>query len=251
MKIQCICGVALVLGGVVGAEAFEYRARWVERIGNIDSVIGGDFAQIDGTNGAPVRVRLQIGVFDDAFGEAPAGGLLGWNVGTLASDTPFITNNRTPGRLAPFTFSSLPSANGTPAADPFVSLVDIDATLGTQSPFWGFDGENNPLPQPAPTVRGRNSFVSVYEFTTFPRPLNVDYIIRASGNLLAASEWLPIGTPTPPDPESMTPGSVTYAPNATVPTSFSVSLIVTVTPSPGAGALLAIGGMLAARRRRG
>src|SRR5437762_2369318 len=97
---------ALVSAGMA-SPSFGYvlMARWVERTGTVDTVIpyvGGN-QYLDASQGATYRLRLQFGVFDDASGPAPAGGYLGWNVGTM-NITNGQTATRTPGRLAPFNF---------------------------------------------------------------------------------------------------------------------------------------------------
>lgn len=270
MRVRCMFGLAVVAGTAVSANAFEFRCRWVERVGNADVVI--DNANFDVGTGAPRRLRLQLGVFDDGAGAAPGGGFVGWNVGTLAvSGAPGNSQDRRTntatqgGRLAPFVFATGPNSNGNPpcASDldgpdapgfDFQLLTEIDATLGTQSPNWNCDANGNPLPQPAATVRGRNTFISVYEITTDPADGFSAYTIVAGGNLIAATEWREVGTPIPPDcgdpadPADDIPGSVTYAPFPTDPVAFSCTL--NLVPAPGAAALLGLGGLLAARRRR-
>src|SRR5262245_3349271 len=128
------------------AHAWEFRCRFVERIGTTDTPLPGNF--LDATSDAPRRVRIQCGVFDTAESEAPHVGFVGWNVGTISvgglegsSD-----ERRAPGRLSPFNFANQPNSNGNPplpSGDPFTTLTEIDATLGTQSPVWmcGPDGQ--------------------------------------------------------------------------------------------------------------
>src|SRR6185369_4389892 len=99
-------------------------------------------------NLTPNRIRLQIGVFDDANGPAPAGGLIGWNSGSIVM-TGLPENSRerrTPGRLQPFNTSSASNANGfpppptlfgpVPSQADFQMWTEIDATIQTQSPLW-------------------------------------------------------------------------------------------------------------------
>lgn len=263
MRVRCLFGLAVVAGAAVSANGFEYRCRWVERVGNTDVVIGGNGVDFDAGEGAPRRLRLQFGVFDDGGSAAPGGGFVGWNVGTLdvsGSDANSV-ERRTPGRLGPFNFATGPNSNGNPPVPAggdtdFQHLTEIDSTLGTQAPFWGCSpapGEN-PLPQPAAAVRGRNSFVSVFEITIDPAASFQQYSITAGGNLIAATEWRVVGNPLPPecgdpdDPADNVPGQVVYAPFPTDPVAFTCS--INIVPAPGAAALLGLGGLLAARRRR-
>ena len=132
--------------------------------------------------------------------------------------------------------------------------MGVDASIGSQSPEWVCDAAGNPMPQPLAVVRGLNTFVSLYEFTIDPAPGAVAYEVAASGNLVAATQWLTVGSPTPTDcsdPTNPMPGSITYAPFPTAPETFECALMVNCVPSPGAGMLAAAGALLAGRRRRG
>jgi hypothetical protein len=254
-------GLAVVAGAAVSANAFEFRCRWVERVGSTDTVIGGDGATFTVTPGSTHNIRLQFGVFDDGTSAAPAGGYVGWNVGTLdvSGAAGNSSNTRSPGRLSPFNFAAQPDANGNPplpGGDPFTHLTAIDNTLGTQSPIWqgcvDTDGDgipDTPTPAPAANVRGRNTFVSTYAITTATNAGTTNYSITAGGNLIAASEWRTVGTPTPPDCDTGDPGAITYAPFPTDPVAFTCTLNIVV-PAPGALALMGLGGLIAARRRR-
>jgi hypothetical protein len=252
MHRNVIC-ISLMVGVTVSsANAYEFRTRWVERIGSVDIEFTNGW--IDAGDFRPHRVRFQVGFFDDANGPAPAGGLIGWSTGSLLVDARFpgeIEVRRTPGRLSPF--NSVPGANGNPPlpdGDPFESLTDIDATLGPQSFVWGFDVNGQPLPQPVPLIRGFNHYTSIFEIT-LRIAVGADWTsIHAGGNLLSASEWNTVGTPIPPDPETQMPGSVTYAPVLLDPVKFTNTLIVYPGPTPGSASLLAAVGLANIRRRR-
>jgi len=262
MKVRSLLALALVAGAASSASALTFECRFVEQTGSA----AGAFTvlpnnTIDASNGNPRRIRLQFRVVDDAQGAAPAGGFVGQNVGTLTVSG--ATNNsderRTPGRISPFNFAGGVNSNGNPplpGGDPFTMLTDIDNTLGTQAFAWNCDARGNPPPQPQPVSRGRNTFVSVYEFTIDPNlPGASSYTVTAGGNLIAATSWNTVGTPTmpdcgdPSDPSDDVGGSVTYAPFPTNPVAYSCVLQVNV-PAPGAAALLGLGGLLVARRRR-
>ena len=248
---------ALVLLMACGsANAFEFRCRFVERVGNQDVVISNN--HLNAVPSVTRNVRIQMGVFDDAAGPAPAGGFVGWNVGTLTVSGPVnnSTERRNPGRIAPFTFSQQPNANGNPpapAGDPFTMLTDIDATLGTQSPVWVCTPGGTVPPRPAPVVRGINTFISVFAFSVQAGFEN--YTVTAGGNLFAAELWQEVGLPLfpdcgdPLDPSDDIAGNVTYAPIVTTPQSFSCVLSVTI-PSPGAVAPLTLAALIARCRRR-
>lgn len=238
MKKAVLFGILAVAGVATSAQAFNVQVRFVERVGTTDTVIAGNSLTVGA--GSTHRIRVQFGVFDDAAGAAPAGGFVGWNLGTQTMTGG--TNSRTPGRINPFNFAPAPPGNGTPAADPFMALTTIDNTLGTQSPAWLTFGQ----PQPPAVIRGLNTFVSTWEFTTVAGMSN--YSCTLGGNQVVASNWGIIGTPIPPDDQG-NPGSITYAPQTLPPIAFTAVLNFVV-PAPGTAALLGLGGLVAARRRR-
>ena len=251
--------VVTVAGATAMCQAWEFRSRFVQRVGNTDVLISDPYSIPDNQ---PTRVRLQFGVFDDQNGAAPTGGFVGWNVGTLSitgiSNPLRAGARRTPGRLAPFNFAN--NGNGIPAApagDPFGSLTQLDVTLGIQSPLWVCDANGQAPPQPPAIVRGLNTFVSVYEITLTPLDYYLVFNVTATGNLIAATDWRPSGTPIPPncdDPDNPEGGMVTYVPLPTTPQPFSTSFtfVSNGVPGPGAGGVIGatVLGMAARRRRR-
>jgi hypothetical protein len=258
--IRSVTAITAGLLVSAAAHAWEFRVRYVERIGNFDSPLAGDV--IDASNGEPRRIRIQFGVFDNDQDRAPFGGFVGWNVGTIMVSGPpeNSAERRTPGRMAPFNFASSPFANGNPPVPAggdvdFQMLTDIDATLGTQSPFWGCNPDGSPTPMPPALVRGLNSYVSVYEITIDPSPGGSNYFITFGGNVIAAVEWRAVGNPQPPDcgnpvfPEDDTPGTVVYAPFPAPPRSFE-SVLSVVVPAPAGPSVVVCGLLLALRRRR-
>jgi hypothetical protein len=261
-SIASILAIAapLVVGMAAPAGAWEFRVRFVERIGTADVPLEGDGDEIDASSGDPRRIRVQFGVFDDGGEVAPRGGFAGWNFGAI--DVSGVIDNsderRTPGRLAPFNFAFGPAANGVPilpGGDPFTSLTGIDNTLGTMALPWLCGPDGMPLPPPMPVVRGLNEFVSLYEITINPNPGASDYTVTVEGNLIGVIEWRGVGDPIAPDcgdpddPNDDTPGSLTYAPFPTLPEFFERRLHVVV-PTPGGGvALAAFLGVMARRSR--
>jgi hypothetical protein len=240
--VRHLLAFVVLIVAAPAAQAWEFRARFVERLGIEPPPIVDN--TIDASSLQPRRIAIQFGVFDDTAGPAPEGGFLAWNSGSIAVSGPEDNSDesRTPGRLAPFRQGPVPEGNGDPSGDPFTALTGIHASLGAQSFMWMFGN-----PMPAPVIRGLNTFVSVYEITIDPREGATNYDITFSGDLLAASQWQVVGTPVPPtSPEN--PGSVNYEPIPTDPLPFSLTLHVVV-PAP-AGAFMMIPLAATALRRR-
>ncbi len=235
--------------------AWQIRARMVLRTG---TETGYDPIYV--WPGSTGMIRIQLGVFDDVDGPAPAGGLIGWTMGTLSGAG---TNGSGATRLNPFASSPAPGFSGTQVP---LDLFDIDATLGTQSlPWLGIPGTSDPGPQPAALVRGRNTFISVFQFLTIAG--GSDYVLTAAGGAVAASAW--DGTPLPPQPGpdgffgpgdqnhdniddtlDDLPGSITYSHVDLPPIPFSALMHVIIVPAPATAPTLMLHTVIALRRRR-
>ena len=124
VSVHCTLALALALTIATDAMAYEFRVRFVERVGTTDIELENN--RIDASNREPRRVRIQFGVFDDNDGPAPAGGYLGWNVGTIqvngvAGNSDEFRNSASGqhngvGRLSPWNFApAVQGANGLPA----------------------------------------------------------------------------------------------------------------------------------------
>lgn len=259
MKVRSLIALAAVAGAAASANAFEFRCRFVERVGNVDVVLAGN--TIDASNGLARNIRVQFGVFDDANSAAPAGGFVGWNVGRLDVSGPSSNSAESlpaAPRINGFNFAPAVPGNGVafPSASDFDNVTSIDNTLGTQSPLWVCAPDGSAPAQPPAQIRGRNAFISTYTFTINPADVGgANYTVTASGNLIGATTWNTVGTPNAPDcgdpgdPSDDVAGSVTYAPFPTAPSAFTCVLNVVV-PGPGSAALLGLGGLIVARRRR-
>ena len=251
MKKLALIGLLAVTGIAASANAFNVQCRWVSRVGTVDTVIpatGYNFPVGQTT----VNVRLQFGVFDDAQGAAPAGGFIGWNLGTITGSPQPVAGSAA-ARLTPFNFAPAPGFAGTQSP---LALTAIDNTLGTQALVWsGVPGGTDPGSPPAATVRGRNAFISVFSLTLTAGANNFN--VTAAGNSIVASAWNVIQS-QPPEvgddgvfgtPDDL-PGGVTYAPATLAPIPFAGCTALFNVPAPGAAALLGLGGLVAFRRRR-
>jgi len=258
LNSACAAPVAftsIALGLAWPSSAWHFECRFIERIGTTDHVLPNN--TIDASNGELRLIRVQFGVFDDTDGPAPAGGLVGWQSGSLTVGGPEDNSEerRANGRISPFNFGGPePVVPPDTFYDPFTQLNDIRAVLGEQSPIWQCSpGVPNPT-QPAALIRGRNTFVSVYAISIDPHHGAIDYTITAAGDLIAATAWEIVGTPVPPDcsdPNNPVPGHVVYSPVRTAAELGAFARILNVTvPSPMGGALFLFVGLFAARRSR-
>jgi hypothetical protein len=160
------------------------------------------------------------------------------------------------GRITPFNSTPSPPGDGLPEADPWISLATIDATLGTQTRPWICTPppDQQPLPMPQPTVRGLNTFLSVFEITIDVNLGWTPFEITVGGSGLAAMQWRTVGTPIPPDcgnpniPGDDVPGSITYEP--VLAPSVALQGLLRIIPAPGSAALVAIAALGTLRRRR-
>jgi hypothetical protein len=252
MRLQTLVTAAGAVGVIAAGATAGIECRWVEDVGGKEVPLDKPHPVLDISDGRARQIRLQFGVFDDDNGPAPEGGFLGWNMGLLEASGGI--NRRSPGRLEPFTSATSPLANGNPPlpdGDPFRRLTDIDATIGVQTPFWGFDGDGNPLPLPGPVIYGRNEFISVFAITVQADPANGEsYSLVASGQLLSATGWSIIGTPTPPNPDTGEPGFVAYSPMQAPPVEEMDCRLELFVPGPGSAAVLLGAGVGLARRQR-
>jgi len=199
------------------AQAWHVEVRFVERIGTTDVVILEN--ELFNNYGYPRQIRLQIGVFDDADGPAPAGGLFG--MVDVSCTAVGMVATRTPGRLPLFAFP--PDGNGEPASDPFRTITGIDALRSDQTLVWNCSGAE-PEPQPTAVIRGVNQYVSVYALTVVPNQ-QCGSTLTFSGSVVAAGGWSVVGSPVAPactNPPS--PGSVTYTAATLAPLPFTAQL---------------------------
>lgn len=229
---RCAAIVVISLSGIAlsSSAAFgdELRFRFVNPRGSDADVIETPYGYASAAPNRRARVRLQIGVFDSESGPELAGGVIGWNVGSI-SVSGFFTEPmpviRTPGRLNPFRFSASPNANGTPTTDPFTAITQIDCTLGTQNIPWPIGSD--PETPPPPIVRGLNTFVSIYEVSmTLPEfAIKELRTLTIQGNLIAATGWTIVQAIPPTEDE---PGVAVYAPHVVPSTPFAVQQSILV-----------------------
>lgn len=126
MNIRWLIACLVCLCSATTAHAYDVEMRPVVWNGNAFQPVCGNTLHV--LPGSSTRIRVQMRAVDNMSGPTPTGGLFGWVVGGIS--TTGGTNTRTPGRLSPFT--GTPNGNGVPSADPFMSISNIDATLGVQ-----------------------------------------------------------------------------------------------------------------------
>lgn len=220
--------VLAALWGAAEARAWTLGVRFVELNNGVLVELPNN--TINGSNGRSRVIVLQMGIFADGGDPVPATGLFGWSGGMLAVSGTHANSDeiRTPGRLAPFTHSAAPTANGSPITEPFTILTGIDATrataTGTKVCVSGMQALQSP-----PAVIGVDQFVSVYQFTIGPMIGGSSYTVTASGNAMTGS-WAVDPTANPSCTFISTFLYVGHLPTATVLAAFSQTLTVQVDP---------------------
>jgi hypothetical protein len=111
-------------------------------------------------------------------------------------------------------------------------LTNIDALIGDQTVVWNCSG-SVPAPQPTALIRGRNTFVSVYEVTLNANLRCLNTALTFSGSIVATGNWSVSGSPVVPIcTEPPSPGSVTFVANTLPPVPFTAALFAITGPPP-------------------
>jgi hypothetical protein len=256
-----VFGILAVVGAAASATAQTYDVR-------------SRFAQPQGANPSPITTlnvsatgtflfTMQGGIFNaqnfpnqnrphnpptsGIEGSGQSTGLiqmLGAINGVLSAGSTAAYSYTIQGRVAPFNFAS---GNGT--AGP-TGITGIDAPRGSVDIVWPADAPTSPLPTPF----GVESYANVHRFSIVVSSLGNGgtLTLNFAGTGRAGNGW-GILTRTDPDPVGGEDGLTTFVPNPATPTGLpvaSTSLVITFVPAPGSLALLGMGGLVAARRRR-
>lgn len=210
---------------------------------------------------------VQVGIFNFAGGGTGDAnhGLFNWTstanaAGLGGGDTLGVVNASA--RSSPFTFGPATSFGGTLASASQITNINAARDVsGGASAVWAWDATNS-VPGPIPTGPtspagdvGANAFTNVWRFqVVIATNATHDIVISFAGSAGPVIRWELFGS-NPPD--DVTPGTATYlgitrnntegGPLAPYTTA---SMTIHVTPAPGSLALLGLGGLIAARRRR-
>lgn len=176
-------------------------------------------------------------------------GMVNWlgNLSVAGGGASLSTGGTAAALRGPFTQN--PVGNGIVSPDgTTISGIDAARPITNVAVPW-LDGQPQPTNPPTFT-QGNNAFFQTYRFTLTLSDVNTprDIVITGTGPMQAVSGWTQVGV-NPPEEE--VPGSVNWAGTAQVQDdSVAGSFIIRIVPAPGAAALLGLGGLLAARRRR-
>lgn len=200
------------------------------------------------TDPVTLNFSITVGAFD-AQGFTNYG-LINW-VGNIAgTGTGFSMAPATPASVAmrsPFNFN--PVGDGDATADgQGITGIDVARNTALHQVLWFF-GQPEPINPPV-LPQGNNSYFQVYRFTvTLTDFSDRDIVISANGFSQVVSGWTHLGSNEPLD--ESTPGNVTWAGTSSVTDNdVGGTFILRIVPAPGAAALLGLGGLVAARRRR-
>ncbi|HYE02827.1 MAG TPA: hypothetical protein VD963_06295 [Phycisphaerales bacterium] len=241
-KVVALLAVAGA-AAAANAQTFDAQVRFAQGHTGSPTVLGS-IVDITGSPLLHIPLTLQGGAFNAVGFDNQ--GLISLNgqitaTGLIPGDT-LLEEADGDGRVPPFNFG--PIGTGTLVSPGL--MTDVNPFRAIQTIVWPVGA-----PQPNPDQRGDEAYTNTFRFfldvadTTTPR----DIVVTFSGAGEAAANWTVLAS-TPPDPDEGTPGSVQYAAQPVVDPATTGSVTFRIIPAPGAAALLGLGGLLAARRRR-
>ncbi|MBX3357754.1 MAG: hypothetical protein KF745_04930 [Phycisphaeraceae bacterium] len=264
-----LCGIIAVAGLAASAVA---DANWTTQMRYSITAPGASAVLVPSGGSMPVgaagvySVTVQVGIFNLTGQEAGQSnqGLFNWaargsSTGLMAGESLVVANATS--RISPYNFGPSTAfggavVNGGTAIDgnavtPGSKIQASRDVSGGASAVWP---DGSPMPT-APTngQLGADAYTNVFRYTiTVTETVGSDIVMTFAGEAGPVLAWSPFNVTPPFDGD---PGSVTFlgitnaTPNVLRPFADSSFTIVRV-PAPGAAALLGLGGLIAARRRR-
>jgi len=263
-----IVGVAGLAASASATVSWTTQIQFVKTNGPVGSQVNGTVVP---ALGLPLLVTgtytftVQVGIFNlnSTNPNDSNHGLYDWTAngsatGLNAGETFSATQSNA--RVSPFNFGPATSFGGTNVGGNQINTIDAarDVSGGASAP-WNWDTNTNaPGPQPtAPTVdnTGAGSFTNVYRFVVVVNSLGGANIVSTfAGSAGPILQWQHFGD-NPPD--DTTNGNVTFigitrsqADGGPLAAYQAASMTLIRVPAPGSLALLGLGGLVAARRRR-
>jgi len=259
--------VKKLLFGLVGAAGLAASAsaqvNWTTNLGFAQTtagpVLAGNSLNLTATGTYTFIVR--VGIFN-VTGLSSGQANFGLNNWTGAATTTGLTGTDaisvtpTNSRISPFNFGPATSFGGTLVPPGTINNINAarDVSGGATAPWLWDTATSAPGPQPtAPTnaALGNDSLTNVWRFTVNVSTLSgPNIVIHFAGQAGPVVQWAQFGN-NPPD--ETTPGNVSFlglTPNPVLRDYTAVNLTLVRVPAPGAAALLGLGGLIAARRRR-
>jgi hypothetical protein len=249
MHVKKVLAVLAVAGLASSAMAQSFDARLAFRDDHVNNntptIESGGIHVVD-VSGQTAPVTLNFSILFGAFDAQGFTnyGMFNWNGNLNVNGTGFTLTNVN-GLRNPFIANPVGAgvvgANGITAIDVARSVIDQDTP-------WTFDG---PRPTTGPVFsQGNNQYFRAYGFQVVLTDLTErDIQIDAVGLMQAIAGWTEIAAVEPEDEE--TPGFVRWTATSFVTDSTANgSFTLRIVPAPGAAALLGLGGLVAARRRR-
>lgn len=239
-KVLAVLAVAGLASSAM-AQTFEGRVAFIDHHNpsvtpNINNGATYEYNAAGQTGPVTLNFAVMLGAFNaQGFDNH---GMFAW-LGDLSGTGTGFTLGNTPGPRGPFNFS--PAGSGTVSGDGS-AINGIDAVRNPLvSVPWDFGIPNPPAPN---TSQGRDAYFSTFRFTVTLTDLSVREItFNLNGTMSALSGVTFLGG------EEGDMANWTLAPAITgIPANGSFTLAIV--PAPGAAALLGLGGLVAARRRR-
>lgn len=263
-----LCGIVGAAGLAASANAaVSWTTQTQFRQGTAGAVIPGNVFNLTANGTYTFTVMVGIFNFSSSNPSDANYGLYDWTANATATGLANAgeTLGVTPAssRVAPFNFGPATSFGGTlGGGGTTITSIDCarDVSGGATAPWLWDSGAGAPGPQPTlpnnPSP-GSNAFTNVWRFTVNVTDFTTgpDIVVSFAGSAGPITQWVTFGATQPED--EATPGFVSFlgltrgqADGGPLAPYQPFSLTLRRVPAPGAMALLGLGGLIAARRRR-
>jgi hypothetical protein len=248
-KVLAVLAVAGLASSAM-AQSFDGRVAWgiTHDTNNVPAIENGGVYEFD-ASGLTTPVTLNFSMLFGAFDAQgfTMRGVFNWNGDLVGTGTGFTVAPHPTFSTAvrgPYNFNPVGAgqSNGTS-----ITGIDLARNPVVNVP-WNF-GDPEPTEQPI-LNQANNQYFQVYRFVVTLTDLSERDIVfsTVNGAMQTVAGFTHLGSS---EPDEETPGQVTWVMTSFVTDSdANGSFTLRIVPAPGAAALLGLGGLVAARRRR-
>jgi len=230
-KVLAVLAVAGLASGAMAQPSFDGTVGFSQ-----GHTLGGPFITEATVGAGTHQFTVALGAFN-AQGFTNYG-MFNWT-GNLSETDAGVSLGNSPGNRQPYTQN--PVGNGVVGP---TGISGIDAAHNgviNRQVAWPV---GQPMPEP-PTLEGANSLFRTFRFTVNVTDDTIrDVVISADGIMQAIAGWTVI------DPGEEGANTIFTATSFVTDATANGSFVLHIVPAPGAAALLGLGGLVAARRRR-